>query len=331
VHVDEVTDNKVTNYIGKFVRITNDVPTYLHMDTLGSAQTGTNANGGVAWREQYTPFGTTLTNPLPNNNQAGFTGHIKDSATGLNYMQAQYYDPLIGRFLSVDPVGFSPGRPQMFNRYAYTYNDPMNATDPTGLVLECSSGGCQNEQGQIIYSFFGNLARSPQAVSQFGSVIEELSTKPGFQSDAEIAVRGAGGPLVVGFAEQSGAGYFDKINEKEPYIGIYMGDLHKGYRVSKRQTRKLAGKVNAKSIMQNSTERLSRSNIWFLKAPHARWSLKRLMVHETYEIYFDSVTTINGAGTNEDVIKATNRFMMEHYKEPARVISSHDDPHRVMR
>jgi uncharacterized protein RhaS with RHS repeats len=50
-------------------------------------------------------------------------------------MQARYYDPVIGRFLSIDPVGFSPGRPDMFNRYAYAVNDPINMWDPFG---ECS-------------------------------------------------------------------------------------------------------------------------------------------------------------------------------------------------
>jgi RHS repeat-associated protein len=30
--------------------------------------------------------------------QGGFTGHIRDKATGLNYMQARYYDPVMGRF-----------------------------------------------------------------------------------------------------------------------------------------------------------------------------------------------------------------------------------------
>ena len=74
-----------------------------------------------------------MNNPAANSDQAGFTGHIKDSATGLNYMQARYYDPLIGRFLSIDPVGFSPAQPFMFNRYAYVGNDPVNAVDPFGL------------------------------------------------------------------------------------------------------------------------------------------------------------------------------------------------------
>ena len=63
---------------------TEDVVTYLHADHLGSAQTGTRSNGTVAWRQRYTPFGEAITNPAANDNLAGFTGHIKDKATGLN-------------------------------------------------------------------------------------------------------------------------------------------------------------------------------------------------------------------------------------------------------
>ena len=111
-----------------------DTVTYLHNDHLGSASSGTLADGSVAWREEYTPFGITLQNDAANDNQPGFTGHIKDSATGLNYMQARYYDPVIGRFLSIDPMDFvgSGGNPGYFNRYAYTMNDPVNNTDPDG-------------------------------------------------------------------------------------------------------------------------------------------------------------------------------------------------------
>lgn len=136
IHIDAVTDGKATDYIGKVARITTlasvDSITYLHTDQLGSANTGTDENGLVTWREQYTPFGITLTSPLVNNDLAGFTGHIKDSATGLNYMQARYYDPFIGRFLSTDPIGFSPQRPEMFGRYTYVGNDPVNLIDPNG-------------------------------------------------------------------------------------------------------------------------------------------------------------------------------------------------------
>ncbi len=50
-------------------------------------------------------------------------------------MQARYYDPLIGRFLSIDPVGFSPDMPFMFGRYTYVGNDPVNGIDPDGRIL----------------------------------------------------------------------------------------------------------------------------------------------------------------------------------------------------
>ncbi|WP_348731341.1 RHS repeat-associated core domain-containing protein [Rheinheimera texasensis] len=47
-------------------------------------------------------------------------------------MQQRYYDPVIGRFYSNDPVGFSAGNPMMFNRYAYANNNPYKFTDPDG-------------------------------------------------------------------------------------------------------------------------------------------------------------------------------------------------------
>ena len=54
-------------------------------------------------------------------------------------MQARYYDPVIGRFLSIDPVPFMAAKPYMFNRYAYTGNNPMNRTDPTGMADDSDS------------------------------------------------------------------------------------------------------------------------------------------------------------------------------------------------
>jgi RHS repeat-associated protein len=88
------------------------------------------------WRERYTPYGVTLDNAGANDDQAGYTGHIKDSDTGLVYMQARYYDPVIGRFYSNDPVGYTSQNPVMsFNRYLYVNNNPYKYTDPNGEFL----------------------------------------------------------------------------------------------------------------------------------------------------------------------------------------------------
>ncbi|NNE59260.1 MAG: hypothetical protein HKN36_14225 [Hellea sp.] len=153
VQVDQSTanDDYVMNYVkmdgktlsrvksnGTRLNYTDEV-TYLHHDHLGSAVAGTDDTGAVLWTEQYTPFGISLVNDAANDNQAGFTGHIKDTDTGLTYMQARYYDPVIGRFLSHDPVQFSVEQPLMFNRYGYTFNNPINATDPFGETTVCNN------------------------------------------------------------------------------------------------------------------------------------------------------------------------------------------------
>ena len=56
------------------------------------------------------------------------------------YMQARYYFTEGMRFTSADPVQFSVDNPQMFNRYSYVANDPINNIDPDGRCSEALSG-----------------------------------------------------------------------------------------------------------------------------------------------------------------------------------------------
>ena len=67
----------------------------------------------------------------------GYTGHKFDKTLGLSYMQARYYDPIIGRLYGNDPVGIlehldGTGGIQGFNRFGYTNNNPYRYTDPDG-------------------------------------------------------------------------------------------------------------------------------------------------------------------------------------------------------
>ena len=87
---------------------------------------------------RYAPFGLEWgkTNASSGEDEIGYTGHKHDKSIGLTYMQARYYDPVIGRFYSNDPVGslghLSQGNIQGFNRYAYANNNPYKYTDPDG-------------------------------------------------------------------------------------------------------------------------------------------------------------------------------------------------------
>jgi RHS repeat-associated protein len=53
---------------------------------------------------------------------------------GSGNMHARYYDPLMGRFVSVDPTWVSAdlGKPQTWNRYSYVLNNPISNIDPDG-------------------------------------------------------------------------------------------------------------------------------------------------------------------------------------------------------
>ena len=107
--------------------------TFYHYDALGSPVATTDEQGEVIWREEYQPWGKKLLNEdATEDNVRGYTGHVHDKETGLTYMQARYYDPEIGRFMGVDPVGFKEDNPIMFNQYAYANNNPYRFTDPNG-------------------------------------------------------------------------------------------------------------------------------------------------------------------------------------------------------
>ncbi|WP_161630566.1 RHS repeat-associated core domain-containing protein, partial [Pseudoduganella violaceinigra] len=64
-----------------------------------------------------------------------FTGHVNDTNTGLVQMQQRYYDPVAGRFLSIDQVMTDANSGSSFNRYVYTDNSPYKYVDPDGREI----------------------------------------------------------------------------------------------------------------------------------------------------------------------------------------------------
>lgn len=107
--------------------------TYFHNDISGTPMLATDAAGNVVWRENYRPYGERLNNPPAEaSNAIGFAGKPFDASTGLSYMGARYYDPVIGRFMGVDPAPADPGSVHGVNRYAYANNNPYKYVDPDG-------------------------------------------------------------------------------------------------------------------------------------------------------------------------------------------------------
>ena len=112
----------------------SDELTWTFADNLGSASGFLNETTGETGAQRYYPFGhqrvgsATDVNPTDH----GYTGQIRDGATGVYFYNARYYDQHTGRFLAADTIIPNPANPADLNRYSYVNNNPINYNDPTG-------------------------------------------------------------------------------------------------------------------------------------------------------------------------------------------------------
>ncbi len=112
---------------------------YYHLNGLGSIANITDFSSSMEETYQYNVYGEAdITSSL--NNPYMFTGRRYDPETGLYYYRARYYDPMMGRFLQVDPLEFY----DEINRYSYCQNDPLNCTDPLGLRKNMYTVKCRD-------------------------------------------------------------------------------------------------------------------------------------------------------------------------------------------
>jgi RHS repeat-associated protein len=124
--------------------------TWLGGDHHGTAQVTIDANTLDVTSRRMMPYGEPRGSSPAWVNDKGFVGGTVDP-TGLTHLGAREYDPLIGRFLSVDPVQDLTD-PQQWNGYSYANNNPVTLSDPGGLDpgggQACDSGYCSNTWGQ---------------------------------------------------------------------------------------------------------------------------------------------------------------------------------------
>jgi RHS repeat-associated protein len=104
---------------------------FLQPDALGSVVSSTWAGGGLLYKENYRPYGEQVSGAGNGYNRQWFTGQTQD-ASDLIYMGARYYNPMTGRFLSIDPKEADPQNLHSLNRYAYANNNPNGFVDPDG-------------------------------------------------------------------------------------------------------------------------------------------------------------------------------------------------------
>lgn len=106
---------------------------YLHQDALGSTRVVATASVSIKFSSNYVPYGNNY--GVTGKEAFMYTGKIDDSATGLYYFGARYYDPSIGRFVTQDSQRGNMNDPMTMNLYIYARDNPERYVDPTGHMF----------------------------------------------------------------------------------------------------------------------------------------------------------------------------------------------------
>ncbi len=200
---------------------------HFHTDHLGTPRLITGANGLRYANHDYYPFGTEVTDLRQEMTDHGFdrpeprkfTSHERDFTGGtdanntdyLDYMHARYYNPNVGRFLSIDPTWSSAdvGTPQSWNRYSYVLNNPVRHTDPDGRVC-ADIVSCTAEVGFAV----GNVPGMVIGIVG-GAAIGYGITHPAEVAALGNSLGGAGGgdsPALERHARNAGNYFAEKVN-----------------------------------------------------------------------------------------------------------------------
>ena len=114
---------------GRKVAMRTGSVTYLCGDHLTSTVETNDNNANPS--QLYYPYGAERrSGSLPTPYR--YTGQRWESAIGLYFYNARWYDPALGRFIQPDTIVPEPGNPQALNRYSYCLNNPVKYTDPSG-------------------------------------------------------------------------------------------------------------------------------------------------------------------------------------------------------
>ncbi len=118
-------------YIGehRIAALDDERVDFFSVDEIGSTLLTMDEQGNVTSGYRYDPFGNVNFSIANNENNYRFAGKRYDSETGFVYFGGRYYDPLVGRFISPDPLD------EGTNPYVYASNNPFGSRDIFGWYL----------------------------------------------------------------------------------------------------------------------------------------------------------------------------------------------------
>jgi len=207
----------------KIVPNTAEDALYVHTDQLGTPRKLTDPTGAVVWDASLTPYGMEDSIAGTETLDSRFPGQWADAESGLNYNYFRDYDPTLGRYIQSDPIGLRGG----LNTYAYVGGNPINYTDPKGLLppLPPGYGPSIGDIGEFLKDLFripracrvgpGGLPTLPYVLQQDGD-----DGAGGTKSVDDLIEDSTPGEDTSGRTDQfDKSGGFDQANEDFDALG----------------------------------------------------------------------------------------------------------------
>lgn len=145
-------------------------------------------------------------------------------------MQARYYDPELGRFLSVDPDGPKPGNVFNFNRYEYVNNNPIMGIDPTGRVIQIVGDAnftqhmnddlntiSQGSGGRVLVE---KLRATPNIIYLLQRTPGSGNQTQGDASGISVNGKGTGSNVRIDLTQTTGGQDANGNNTRPEYVGV---------------------------------------------------------------------------------------------------------------
>jgi RHS repeat-associated protein len=237
---------------------------------------------------------------LGENNVRGVNELRPEAWQVVDNMHARYYNPNVGRFLSVDPVldvKRTLPNPQMWNRYAYVRNTPINVTDPDGRLCEpCYENQLKNEQlavinGQMTMDQYLDIQRTRFNIAMSGMSLLGVG-------EAVSSIRGLFTLARAGFS----AGERGVISTTAAILKTGGKELVAAFESGEAKELTIAGQriiVQPDAPMSGMTLQGEKAFVLGKEAFSSSGELAKTILHEMYRLTFQGGTQASGASAAE--------------------------------
>jgi RHS repeat-associated protein len=248
MYTRQLSGNGVDQHLGRIEIGSPNLAYWTIQDRLNSVRDVINSGGTLKDSIAYDGFGSIKAGELNSSFRGwyAFTGRLLEVETSLQYNNARWYDPKMGRWISQDPLGFDAGDS---NLYRYVNNRATSASDPSGLEggideprvltnkdvtngpefkLKDNKIELPDKKYVVIRAFKGVVAKDfeMQSAIRIQAISNDKSVAKGIEFiqfvNREITFKDGTSPVFavlvakrkVG-AEEEKTDYFNKVNTKE--------------------------------------------------------------------------------------------------------------------